>query len=61
MDLESTVLSEGKQRKTSIIMTSHTQNLKNNTNELYLQNRNRLTDRENKLTVTKGGRGRGIS
>ena len=29
----------------------HTWNLKNNTN--YLQNRNRLTDVENKLTVTK--------
>ena len=29
---------------------------KNDTNELILQNRNRLTDIENKLMVTKGGR-----
>ena len=27
----------------------------------YLQNRNRLTDTENKLTVTKGERGEGVN
>ena len=36
-------------------------NLKNTTNELIQQNRNRLTDIENKLVVTRGERevGRG--
>ena len=34
-----------------------TWNLKNNANE-YLQNRNRFTDLENKLTATKEERGR---
>ena len=35
------------------------QNLKNGTSELFLQNRNRVTDVENKLTVTSGEWGKG--
>ena len=35
-------------------------NLKYGTNELFLQNRNRLTDTENRLVVVKGGRGKGL-
>ena len=34
-------------------------NLKNDNKSTYLQNRNRLTDIENKLMVTKGERGGG--
>ena len=34
---------------------------RNDTNELVLQNRNRLTDLENELTVTKGQRVGGIN
>ena len=47
MDLETIILSEGKQRKTSIIMTSHTWNLKNNTNELIYKTE---TDSQRKQT-----------
>ena len=35
----------------------HMRNLKNKTNKQTQQNRNRLTDRENKLVVTRVGRG----
>ena len=36
-------------------------NLKKGYKWTYLQNRNRLTDRENKVIVTKGERGGGIN
>ena len=56
MDLEVIILSEVNQRKTNIIWY-HMQNLKKNRYKwTYLQNRNRLTDLENKLMVTKGER-----
>ena len=53
MDLEIIILSEENQRKTNI-MWYHVHVESNNvTNKTYLQNRNRLTDFENKLTVTE--------
>ena len=53
MDLEITILSEVSQKEKD---TAYIQNLKNDTNELNLQNRNRLTDVENKCMVTTGER-----
>ena len=60
MDLEIIILSEVKsdrERQISYDVT-YTWNLKNWNKWTYLQNRNRLTDIENKLTVTKGETGR---
>ena len=50
MDLEMIILSEISQRKTNI---TYKRNLKKY-RQMYLQNRNRLTDTENKLMDTKG-------
>ena len=59
MDLEIVILSEVRQRKTNIIYHLHGDS-KIWYKSTYLQNGNRLTDIENKLMVTKGGR-RGIN
>ena len=55
MDLETVILSEVSQREISYDI-AYMWNLKkkNDTNELITKNRNRLTDLENKLMVTKG-------
>ena len=53
MDLEIAILSEVSQKEKD---TAYIQDLKNDTNELNLQNRNRLTDVENKCMVTTGER-----
>ena len=60
MDLEIVILSELSHREREISYDiAYMLNLKrNDTNERYLQNRNRLTDLENELMVT-GGKGRG--
>ena len=42
-----------------LYVITYMRNLKNKTNEYIKQNRNRLTDIENKLMVTKGERGEG--
>ena len=54
MDLQIVILSETSQRKTYVI--SYIWNLKKRMMQRNLQNRNRFTDVENKLTVTKGER-----
>ena len=61
VDLENTILSKVRQRKTNIICYhSHVEsNFKKWYKWTYLQNRNRLTDIENKLMVTKGETYRG--
>ena len=56
MDLEIIILSEVRQRKPNIIFNLYVES-EIWYNWTYLQNRNRLTDKENKLTVTKGKRG----
>ena len=57
MDLEITILSEVSQTKTNIIWYHlYVEYKKMIQMNLYLQNRNRLTDIENKLIVTKGER-----
>ena len=58
MHLEIIILSEVKSdRKTNITWYClYVESKKSGTNELILQNRNRLTDLENKLTVTEGQR-----
>ena len=53
MDLENIILSEVVRERQILYDITYMWNLKNNTNE-YIQIRNRLTDIENKLTVTKG-------
>ena len=53
MDLEITIRSEVSQKEKGI---AYIQNLKNDTNDLNLQDRNRLTDIENKFMVPKGER-----
>ena len=57
MDLNIIVLSETGQRKTSTIWCRLHVESKNDTNELIYKNRNRLTDSENKLMITKGEEG----
>ena len=53
--LEIIILSEVSQRKTNIIWYhSYVDSNLKDTNELYLQNRNRLTDIKNEFMVTKG-------
>ena len=56
MDLETVIPSEVSQKEKRQILHDITYiwNLKNSRNELIYKNRNRLTDIENKLTVTKG-------
>ena len=63
MDLEIIILSEVREREYHDIIYMWNLKKKNNINELpYLQNRNRLTDIENKRMVTKGKlRGRRIN
>ena len=61
MDLEIIILSEVSQTKTNIIWYRlYVESKKNGYKWTYLQNRNRVTDVENKLMVTKdkmvGGR-----
>ena len=53
MDLE-IIVSEARKRQIPYDSIYITWGLKDNTNELILLNRNRLTDMENKLTVPKG-------
>ena len=60
MDLEITILSKVSQRQTSY-ETTYMWNLKRWYTWTYLQNRNRVTDVENKLMVTKGEKGVGIN
>jgi len=55
MDLEIIILSEVIQTNT-IWHHLYVESKKNDTNEFYLQNRNRLIDTANKLMVTKGGK-----
>ena len=60
MDLQNIMLSEvRKTEKHKYHMISHLWNLKRRHKITYLQKRNRFTDTENKLTVTKrkGGMG----
>ena len=59
MDPEIVILSEASQTKTNITgYRLYVESKK--TAQTYLQNRNRITDVENKLTVTKGeSRGKG--
>ena len=59
MDLEMTILSEVSQIKTNIIWYHlYVESKKKKYKWTYLQNRNGLTDIENKLMVTKGEGGR---
>ena len=60
MDLEITILSKVSQRQTSY-ETTYMWNLKRWYTWTYLQNRNRVTNVENKLMVTKGEKGVGIN
>ena len=46
-------------RERSIWYCLYVESKKNVTNELYVQNRNRVTDVENKLIATKGESGKG--
>ena len=57
MDLEIIILSEESQRKTISYDTPYMWNQNKWYKWTYLQNRNRVTDVENKLMVTKGARG----
>ena len=61
MNLEIVILSEVRQRKTNIIYPLYVESKKNCTNELYLENRSRVTDVENKVMVAwvGGGKGKG--
>ena len=54
VDLEVIILSEVSQRQISYDITYMWNLKKNDTNRTYIQNRNRPTDIENKLIVTKG-------
>ena len=60
MDIEIIILSEVRKRKIPYGIT-YTWNTKKIIQINYLQNRNRLTDIENKLTVTKREREGGIN
>ena len=60
MDIEIIILSEVRKRKIPYGIT-YTWNPKKIIQINYLQNRNRLTDIENKLTVTKREREGGIN
>ena len=60
MDLEITILSKVSQRQTSY-ETTYMWHLKRWYTWTYLQNRNRVTNVENKLMVTKGEKGVGIN
>ena len=59
-DMDMIILSEVRQRNTNIISLI-CRILQNWYKWIYLQNRNRLTDLENRLIVTKGERGVGIN
>ena len=52
MDLEIVALSEVRQRKTSLCDAAYIRNLKKGYKQIYLQNRNRVTDVENKYIIT---------
>lgn len=53
MDPEIIIMNELSQRKTNTMYITYTES-KYDTHELIYRNRNRLTDKENKLMVTKG-------
>ena len=59
MDLEIIILSEVSQTEKEKYYITYMWNLKKKYKRTYLQNRNRLTDIENKLMVTKGEKGGG--
>ena len=61
MDLDTVILSEVRQRKTNIVWYHLYVESKKWYKWTYLQNRNRITDVENKLMVTKGEKGGGIN
>ena len=61
MDLEIIILSEVSQAEKDKYHISLVCGIKKWYKWTYLQNRNRLTDIENKLVVTKGKRGAGIN
>ena len=55
MDLDVIILSERSQRKSNIIVYHlYIESKKKKCKGTYLQNRNRTTDIENKLTIPKG-------
>ena len=56
MDLEIIVVRQSDNERQISYDTTYMWNLKKGHKRTYLQNRNRLTDFENKLTVTKGNR-----
>ena len=57
MDLENSVLSKLSDRERPVLsLLTYMYNLKHRTNVHIYQNRNRLTDTENKLVVTSGER-----
>ena len=60
-DLEMILLSEVRERRTNIICIIYMWSLRKDSTDELTQNRNRLTHVENKLTGTKGERGRGIN
>ena len=57
MKLEIIILSEVNQTKTNITYHSDAESKNKCYKLIYLQKRNRLTDIENKLMVTRGNRG----
>ena len=59
MDIESIMLSKISQIKTNSVYYHFYVESKNKTNEYIQQNRNRLTDIENKLVETSGNREEG--
>ena len=60
MDLDIFILSEVRQAKTNVIWKHlYVESRKKGYKWIYLQNRNRLTDIENKLMITKGEGGDG--
>ena len=54
LDLENIMLSKIRQRKTNTVYHLYVES--KNIIQMYVQNRNRLTDIENKLVITKGER-----
>ena len=59
MDLEIIILSEASQTEKDKYMISHIRNLKKWYKYIYLQNRNRFTDIENKFGLRLWGDNRG--
>ena len=61
MDLEIVILSEESDKDKYHMIITYMWNLKKWYKRTYLHDRNRVTDVENKLMVTKGERGGGIN